>query len=194
MHVKIATALTISCLFTSSLAQAQASPAGQAPTQYQPAPNLVQPATVPTRTTRYWQQLAAIDLASWTALALTGEYTNSEVGLLVGIGGAVLGAPIVHLAQGNTKSAGYSLAARAGIPLATALLISSSCDDSQDDSSCSERTIIGAVLGYGVGVGLDYFFLAKKIERVVPQNGLASLRPSLQITRSGARAGLAFDF
>jgi len=195
MNLKIASALPMLCLLASS-AQAQPglAPPSQAPIQYQPAPAyLQQPAPSYTRTTSYGWQVFGADAASWLVLSLGAENSSNDGLTGLGVAGIFLGGPLVHLAQGNTSSAAYSLVARLGLPYAGAFLLSAGCEDSQDSLDCIGQLFLGAMLGYGTALGLDYFVLAKKTEDIAP-SGWASLRPSLQISSSGTKAGLAFDF
>ncbi len=177
-------------LTTVADAQPGMTPPGQA-TPYQPQPYaqpyVQYPQAPPTRTVSYGTHVFLADLASWAVL---GAGAESDIGA-IGAAGVFLGGPIVHIAHGNNSGAIYSLLARTGLPFGGALLFSSGCDDDYD---CFGGVIAGAMLGYAGALAIDWFHLAKKTEVVAMPTGWASLRPSLNVTRNGAQAGLGMSF
>ena len=162
--------------------------------QYQQYPGYVQQAQpLPTRTTSYGWHVFAADAATWAMLSL-GDNGSSEGIATIGAMGLFFGGPMVHLAHGNTSGAGYSLLARAGLPLTGAFLGSATCDQSNDDWGCLGSVLLGTTLGYGAALAIDWFYLAKKTEVVGMPTGWASVRPSLNIAPDRAQAGVAFNF
>lgn len=197
MLLRTITVLSLLCLLSQSAeAQPGMSPPGQAPIRYsyEPAPAYVQQPLVPqTRTIHYGWQVFAADALSWALLSASIDSGNDNALASIGVGGIFLGGPLVHLSQGNGKGAVYSLVARAGLPYVGALALSASCSDS-GDFSCLGNVLLGAMLGYGTALSLDYWVWSKKTESIAPPSGWASLRPSLQISDTGAKAGLALTF
>ncbi len=187
-----ATLLALTALsITPASAQPGLAPPGQA-TAWERPPTYVhyQPETT---TTAYGWQVFAADAASWALFVSTVDGANDGLAT-VGAMGMFFGGPAVHLAQGNTKGAGYSLLARTALPLAGGLLGAATCDESEDDWGCLGSTMLGVTLGYGTALVIDYFHLAKKTKVTTPPRGWASLRPSLQVKPTGAQAGVAINF
>lgn len=166
----------------------------QAPTYLQ-QPQLQQP-QLETRTLNYGWHVFAADALSWTMLSAASNGQSEGIATL-GAAGIFLGGPIVHLAHGNSRGAGYSLLARTALPLGSAALVLAACDDSdavEDDWACVTSAVAATMLGYGAALAIDWFYLAEKTDVVSAATGWASLRPSLNIAPTGAQAGLAFSF
>ncbi len=180
----------LTLLVSSADAQPGLTPPGQTPAQAYAQQPYVQQQQPITREVSYGWHIFAVDVASWLVLSASRE---SEGLAMLGAGGIFLGGPMVHLAHGNTSSAGYSLIARVGLPFGGALLLGSTCAD-DGGLDCLGNTLLGGFLGYGTALALDWFVLAKKTEVVAPPTGWASLRPSLNVTPDGAHAGVAFQF
>lgn len=151
-----------------------------------PAPYLQQNFQPQQRTRSYRTQVILADVAS---LGFVAAGTGSEsAGLLtLGVVGMLVGGPIVHTFQSNSRSAYLSSGARVGLPLAGLLLFAGSCDDEFD---CFEGMATGAVLGFTGALVLDWFVFSKKTEWVT-----APVKPTVSLTpdRSGAIAGLRFS-
>jgi hypothetical protein len=179
-------------------APASAQPGNTAPGQtpvYQPAPYAapyVQQPRPATRTTNYGWHVFAADAASWVVMSAASD-GDSEGLVNVASLGMMLGGPIVHLAHGNNRGAGYSLLARTALPLGGGLLGAAACDD-DDGFDCLGKIGVGVILGYGGALAIDWFHLAEKTETVAPPTGWASLRPSLKLSPKGAQAGLGMTF
>ena len=194
MRLTIVLTVTFLCLLAApALAQPGQTAPGQTSAYAAPPPAYVQQYQAETTTTKYGWQIFAADAASWAIIAAAGD-GSSEGLATVGAMGVFLGGPIVHLAQGNTSGAGYSLLARTALPLGGALLGAAACDDSGDDYGCIGTMMLGLTVGYGSALVIDWFYLAEKTEVTGPPSGWASLRPSLQVEPTGAKAGVAFQF
>ncbi len=193
MRLTIVLSVALLCLFAApALAQPGETAPGQNSAYDAPPPQYLQQYQPETTTTKYGWQIFAADAASWAVLAAAGG--ESEGLATVGAIGLFLGGPMVHLAQGNTRGAGYSLLARTGLPLGGALLGAATCDDDGDDFDCIGGVFLGMTIGYGTALVIDWFYLAEKTKVTGPPSGWASLRPSLQVEPTGAKAGVAFNF
>jgi hypothetical protein len=124
-----------------------------------------------TRETWYGWQVLLAD-ASWMALAPTVGLSTKSVGagVVTGISGFFILAPLVHLAHGNDKSFGSSVALRAGAPFGGAfagLLLALS----SDGGNLNDKLLGGLAVGAGIGVVaatvVDAAFMATKTT-VVP--------------------------
>jgi hypothetical protein len=183
------------CLPRLALAQPGLTPPGQTPLD-QPTALAAEPKTEPqTRTESYGLYVFLADAASWSLLALASDNNDLEAVTTLGSLGLFFGGPVVHASQGNWGRAGLSLGARVGMPALTGTLLLATCDESETDEflGCFPYFAVGAVIGYGGALALDWFVLARKEVEVEP-TGWASARPSLMVTPDGAQAGLAFTF
>lgn len=162
--------------------------------QNEPAPpNLYQGQTPQTRTVHYGSQIFFADVATWTVLAATSQTDSKTLGAL-GVAGVLWGGPLVHLLHDNKPSAGLSFLARVGLPGIGSALGVATCDENRDQGfECVGRLFLGAMAGYAVALGVDWFYLAKKTEAVQP-TGWASLRPYIVPTEGGATGNIAFIF
>jgi hypothetical protein len=128
-------------------------------------------------------------LADVASLGFVGVGAGSESAGLVtlGVSGMILGGPLVHVFQSNSRGAYLSMGSRLGLPLAGMLLFTGSCDDEFD---CLEGMAAGATLGFAGALVLDWFVFAKKTEWVHQP-----IRPVMNLTpdRKGAIAGLRFS-
>jgi hypothetical protein len=144
---------------------------------------------------RYGWQILLADLAAIAAGAATEE---GEITLAAYLGGG----PVIHLAHGSPGRAMGSLALRAGLPLAGALL-----GVAIEEPSCEGEflcgvggLIIGGTLGVLTASAIDIGVLAKKSRRVERPRGLLRLgsidaNPSLAPTRDhGMSLGLSGTF
>ncbi len=184
------------CFFAApAIAQPGLAAPGQATPYSAPPPTFIQQQQgTTTVTTTYGWQVFAADAASWLVIAAAAD--ESEGLATVGMLGVFLGGPIVHLSQGNSSGAGYSLMARLGLPLGGALLGAATCDGdgSNDGFQCLGSIFLGTMVGYGSALVIDWVYLAKKTKVETLRGGWASLRPSLQVTDTGAQAGFALNF
>jgi hypothetical protein len=149
-------------------------------------------------TNSYRLQLLIADVV---ALGLVGGGLLAERDelLIAGAAGVVVGAPVVHLANGNPPGALGSGLARGIAPLVGAyagfLLIDlplwSTVYEDEDDGAGWVFPAYGAVAGFGVGLvgglAVDYLFLAK-------QEGSATWAPTVAPTAGGMSVGLVGRF
>jgi hypothetical protein len=191
---------TLHIVFASVVAAAIPSlAAAEAPGEQVPAaPMTFAPGTP--KTINYSSQLMTVDGLSVAAI-LAGSKTNSA---LAGIGGISLfvGAPLVHLSHGETKSAAISFALRVGLPFAGFMIGGMagpkdgaiSCPGNGDGQCQGGRfSLGGAMLGTAVGLGtaliIDYTKLAKHTET---QPG--SWQPTLAAGPGGFSVGAVGKF
>lgn len=168
-----------------STANAQAP--GLTPTQVTSEPVTVE--------TRYGWQLLLGDLA-WIAASVATEEEVVSVGMYLGV------APAIHLAHGNPGRAMGSVALRASLPFAGAMIglqmDSANCDD---EYFCGlGGLLLGGLLGVMSASAIDAGLLAKKSRRVerprgVLQLGGISANPGLAPTANrGLSLGLSGTF
>ena len=189
---KILTIALLTLVAVPAAAQPGSTAPGQTTPQAAPPAPYLQQYQPEITTTSYGWQVFAVDAATWVAIAASDDGDNGFAA--VGAMGLFLGGPIVHLAQGNSGGAGYSLLARTGLPLGGALLGAAACDEDGDDFACLGSMMLGTSIGYGSALLIDWFYLAEKTKVTGPHSGWASVRPSLQVEPSGAKAGVAFNF
>ncbi|HUH01382.1 MAG TPA: hypothetical protein VML75_05260 [Kofleriaceae bacterium] len=183
--MRIIVVLPLFLVLSAGTARAQAP--GLTPTTMSAQPETVQ--------VRYGWQILLADLAAIAAGAATDE---GEITLAVYLGGG----PVIHLAHGNVGSAMGSLALRAGLPLAGALL-----GIAIEEPSCEGEflcgfggMIIGGTLGVLAASAIDIGVLAKKSRRVERPRGLIQVgsinaNPSLAPTLDrGMSLGLSGTF
>jgi len=109
-----------------------------------------------------------------------GACTMAAVGAIGGLGTFVLGAPLVHLSNGNPSSAGISLALRIGLP---AIGVAAA----QADEDLGSLLVLS---GVGLAMAIDWAVLSKhkkpKKER--------KLLPTVQPVLGGLQVGLGGSF
>ncbi len=150
-------------------------------------------------TKRYGVQILLVDAAA------IGAAIGTEEGAVL-LGGYLLGGPLVHVANGNPKTAFTSLALRAGLPLGGILIgaaaAESDCADSEEMFCGLGHVAVGAFVGMLTASVLDAAVLAKKTETVegagrpslIKVRGVAA-NPDLRVTRAGSVTfGLAGSF
>lgn len=192
MRLTILTIALLTLIAIPAVAQPGQTAPGQSAPYAAPPPQYVQQYQPETTTIKYGWQVFAADAASWAVIAAASD--ESEGLATVGALGLFLGGPVVHLAQGNSRGAGYSLLARTALPLGGALLGAAACDESDDGFECLGTMLLGTTIGYGSALVIDWFYLAEKTKVTGPPSGWASVRPSLQVEPTGAKAGVAFNF
>jgi hypothetical protein len=136
----------------------------------------------------YRLAVIAVDVAS-LAIGMTNPSAAP-----IGAAGLIFGAPIVHLLEGNSRSAGISLALRWGLGLVGAGI---GWAITPSDPPCAANALlcfgpdfprylgagVGATLGLGVAIVIDWRFLAVKDEAVLA--GVAWI-PTLHVTHDRA--------
>jgi hypothetical protein len=118
-----------------------------------PAPPIVEAAPPQEMETQWygWQLLLA-DTASILVMAQGGN-----AGIALGVGGLLVGAPALHLANHNYASAVASVAVRGGLALVIAGLTSASSDQPacmQGDPTCPVGHVVNDIGTAGLVVGL----------------------------------------
>jgi hypothetical protein len=162
--------------------------------------------TRPTRTTTVTRRYAIWTLAAdGAALALIGggALVGGDPGITLvglGLGGAALGAPVVHVTRGHVGQGFKSAALRQGMfwggVLIGALVAGGACDEDNgsDVSICTDAlggAVIGGAVGYAGAVAIDAGLLA--VERRPTTSGLAIV-PRLSVTTERVHLGLAGQF
>jgi hypothetical protein len=150
--------------------------------------------------TRYHNQVIAADVAA-LGLMFGGYERDADAVTVSGLGLGISGAPIVHLAHGNLRSAAKSLALRVTLPLATAWFGNkvhegiSVCaiGTSGSSSGCKPSSRAGALWGFAIGLiastVIDGTKFASKIERSAP-----AWTPDVTLANGGMRVGIAATF
>ena len=149
----------------------------------------------------YGWQIGLVDGAS-ILLFLSGAGSDNESTGMLGIGGYLLGGPMVHSGHGHHGRALGSLALRVGLPvlLAKVAVGFDNCDPQTVDY-CGEDELAHRLLGGMIGVlaasSLDWFVLgreeADESRAGIPLGGLR-LQPTLVPTASGAQLGVVGHF
>lgn len=160
-------------------------------------------ATRPVPVTRsYAMWTLAADGAS-LALIGGGALVGDDAGVVLvglGLGGAALGAPAVHVTRGHVGKAFMSAGLRQGMfwggLFIGALLGSGDCDkdNGSDLKICTDAlggAAIGGAVGYAGAVAIDATLLA--VERRPTTSGLAIV-PRLSVTAQRVQLGLAGQF
>lgn len=178
--------VTLGALAQPALAQPGLTPPGTT----SPGASLRHMPTLETRTIHYGTHVFLADASAWIVGIASDR--NGGDGSLAGPM-LLLGGPLVHLLHGNTAGAGYSLLARVGMPFGAGLLGAATCGQEEDGFDCLGNIAGGVLIGYAGSLALDWFYLAQT-EEVVQPTGLASLRPSLKLGRTGAQAGFSLRF
>lgn len=154
-----------------------------------------------TASSSYGWQIALVDGGAALLLLSAASNDSESIGLL-GIGGYLVGGPIVHSAHGNAKRAVGSLALRVVLPVVGArLLISMNECDPQITDFCGEDEMVYRIIGGGIGVmaagALDWFLLGRqKKKETTPALSLGGVRvqPTLYPSASGAQLGVMGQF
>lgn len=141
------------------------------------------------RTIHYGSHVFLADASAWVVGIASDR--NGGDGSVAGPM-LLLGGPLVHVLHGNMSGAGYSLLARLGMPFGGGLIGAITCHE-DDGFDCLGNITGGVLVGYAGSLAVDWFYLAKT-EEVIPPTGLASLRPSLKLGRTGAQAGFSLSF
>lgn len=162
-----------------------------------------QPPDAPPAPTKWygWQTLAA-DAAALTLFGgavATGKDHYAPLGFLVlGTGTYALGAPIVHLSQGEVGRGVASLGMRIALPSLIGLManqVSRGCEDRNSwmPDFCREgRTAIGILVGSVIAMTVDSAALAwKQAPKPVAE---PNVTPSLDVSANGAKVGLQGRF
>ena len=151
----------------------------QSPAQAPPAPPgpAVSAGATRVETHSYGLQIAGVDVAVLAGAAAT-KSSN------VGVGGYLLGGPLVHLAHGHVGRALGSAALRAGLPVAGALLGGSLGDsrcereDNPEELCGLEEMAAGLVIGAAAASLVDATVLAREEVEVPTQRaGLVQVGP-----------------
>ncbi|HEU0029964.1 MAG TPA: hypothetical protein VFQ53_04975 [Kofleriaceae bacterium] len=107
-------------------------------------------------TDRYGLEIAASDGAAYATLAI-GVGADSEPLLYLGMAGVILGAPTVHLLEGNAPGAAGSLVLRVGLPVVGGFVGGSGGHGLESIG----RTLVGIVAGSLAASVIDIAWLAK---------------------------------
>lgn len=153
----------------------------------QPGAIPVGPAPPPSVETRwYGWQILAIDVVSGVALA-AGDGSAPQG---VGVGGLVLGGPVVHLIHGHGGRAAGSLALRLGAPFVGGLLLSSTCgaEEYDDGFGCLDEVAVGVLIGASIAVAFDLLQARDEVE-VAP-----AIVPAVTVSERGAQLGVVGRF
>jgi hypothetical protein len=114
---------------------------------------------------RYGYQVAAPDAVGWV-LVLVGSQSENWGAAALGVGGILLGGPIVHAAHGHWGRAGASLGLRVGAPLAGVSLGAglgvASGGGGKGALDGIVYAIVGAGLGYVAAAAVDIVYLARE--------------------------------
>lgn len=149
----------------------------------------------------YGWQIGLVDATS-IVLVLSAASSDSESTGMLGIGGYLLGGPIVHARHGNLGRGFGSLALRVGLPVLVAKLATGmdDCDPEYQDF-CGEDEMAYRIMGGLVGVfaagALDWFVLGRVEKNETPpglQVGGIRLQPTLYPSDSGAQLGVLGQF
>lgn len=142
---------------------------------------LVPPAPSPPRVKRwYGAYTLATDGASLVLAVAGGVLDREGEGLVMaGLGGYLVGGPIVHLAHGNPGRSLLSLGTRAGLPVTVAFLgvAAENCGGRGDFCGLG-----GAIIGFGLGmvaaVAIDAAAIARdEVEPPVTFSPVARVNP-----------------
>lgn len=142
-----------------------------------------------------WQLLLA-DLGSYALIMV-----KSPPAVGIGIGGLVLGAPVLHAANHNYGTAVASFAVRGGVALLVAALLSDPPPCPMGDTGCSVDRLGGELIGLGLAAGLlvggmvfaivdDTALAHVKVPRKLP----AGLSPIVAPRAGGVSLGLGASF
>jgi hypothetical protein len=182
------------------LLAAPASSAFAAPSPLPPSAP-AEPADVAERERPVWYgyKLMLADAAS-LALVVGGVATDMAPLAVTGLGGVLLGAPIVHGAEGQSGRALGSLGMRVVLPLAGGALAVWAYDRNNRDSGTCDcmggmfAYFGGVALGMGVAMMVDAAFLGWRSEPVAARRESLSLLPSFGLAPGGGSVGLAGRF
>ena len=161
------------------------SPAAAQPSLAPETPATPLPTTY-AHTQHYGLWVAGVDVAGF-ALSLATEDGSYF------LGSYLLGAPAVHLFQGNFKSALGSIGLRTGLVLG-GMFVGSRVADCGPDSSFScglDGLVIGGLIGAGSALLLDWFWLSEKTTYVSSRQpallraGSLQANPDLQVSNTG---------
>jgi len=146
-----------------------------------------------------WETLV-VDAGGISAfLAAVGSSNRGmSTGLVeLGLATYVLGAPIVHAAEGHPREAGLSVGLRLGAPLVGGLsgflLGGALCAKDDGDVPCPALTAALGILAGGVAaIAVDAEVLSDEPEPSRPQ--VSHFAPTLSVTKNGVSAGLTGAF
>jgi hypothetical protein len=143
-----------------------------------------------------WQPVLTDGAAFFVTMG-SSRGASAGVGYVI-LADYLLAPPIIHLAHERPGAAGLSLLLRTGLPLLVGALgygIGSSLQG-QDDHGLFPPAVVGAVLGFVLGVGgamtIDDTLLAW--EDVPPPRSGLTLHPSAVAARGGGTVGVAGTF
>lgn len=185
-------------VLAASAARADEATPGGPPAAYAPMP----PAE-PAPSRWYGWQTLTTDGASLLVAIMGGAASSSGIGY-VGLGGYLLGAPVVHLAHGNPGRGAASFVLRAGLPVlgfAAGYALFHHPDRSSGDwnfSGLGEGALM-ALGGMGACVALDAALFARESspdeERAPsPPPYRPTMTPQVGYVRGGALAGVGGTF
>ena len=171
-----AAALTIAS--GSGIARAQS----RAPGMVAPSPSPAEPTEQVT--TSYGWQILAMD-----AVVIGATVASESEEILVG--GYVFGGPLVHMFNGQPKTALGSLALRTALPMLGAAVGSSTadCDDNAEEFLCGlGEAVVGIMIGATLATAIDAAVLARKQvtrPRAAFEYRGVSANPQLGMSRDG---------
>jgi hypothetical protein len=146
----------------------------------------------------YGSRLMLADGAS-LALGFAGAVTSTGPVALTGLGGMVLGAPVVHLVEGQRGRALGSLGLRLVLPIAGGALAAWSEERGNKGGECNcmggaLAFVGGMALGMGVAMVVDAAFLGWRYQPATTRQTSVSVIPSFALAPGGGSVGLAGRF
>ena len=162
----------------------------------------------PVETERYGALIVLGDAMALT-MTVAGDRAEHDVIRGVGFTASLSGAPLIHLAEGNTRGAVKSLALRLTLPIATAYLgkwmfpgrlCFEAVDEEESQSLCGsgnahtdriqDHHVMGFVVGLAAASVIDATVFAKKSVR---RSG-REWQPDVTFRDGGARATVRFSW
>jgi len=141
----------------------------------------------------YGGQILLVDAVSISVLVLGAGSSDTEGLVWLGVGGYVLGGPIVHWAHGNAGRGFGSLGLRVGAPIVGAFAGAGTEDCSGGGELCG---LAGAAIGFLVGataaIVIDSAALA--YEDVPARTEAIRVVPNVGVSRNGMSLGLNGSF
>ncbi len=165
------------------------------------APSTREVVSEPTTPTDWygWQIIAAD--ATAISLVLIGAGEEGDAGpvlVAAGFGVFLLGAPFLHVANGEEENSAGSVALRMGAPVSGFLLggfIGAGSGGDNDLGAALTGLVIGFTAGVATAMTVDAAFIAKKDAKMEhPEAAKVSVAPSVAVTPKGAFTGLAGTF
>jgi hypothetical protein len=171
-----------------------AAPAAPPPSMMLPMPVAPVADAPPMKSSWYGGQILLVDALSIGVIVLgAGSSDGAEALVPMGVGGYLLGGPIVHWGHGNVGKGFGSLGLRVGAPIVGAFAGAGMEDCSGGGELCG---LAGAFVGFLVGVTaaivIDSAALA--YEEVPAQTEAIRVVPSLGASRDGLSLGLSGSF